>query len=149
MTSLTKTRPLAPWSLFGSDLDRFFERLVPGWVTREDSGIETGVWAPRMDFSESDKEFIVQMDLPGIRKEDVTISLEDHELTISGERKEEFVEEDRNFHRIERFAGRFFRAVPLPGHANIDKASAIFKDGVLTIKIPKAKESKPHRIKIN
>ena len=148
MSTLVKYRPLTPWSVFGRDFDRWFENALPAWWKKEDGEGESSVWAPRMDFSESDSEYKVTMDLPGIEKKDVTINLEDHLLSISGERKEEKTEEKRDFHRIERSYGRFFRSIPLPASAKADKAKAVFKDGVLTVSIPKAEESKPVRVEI-
>ncbi len=99
-----------------------------------------------MDFSETDKEYTLNMELPGIDKKDVVVNVEDRMVTVTGERKEEKTEEKRDYHRIERSYGRFFRSMELPKGALADKADAKFKDGVLTVTIPKAEERKPHRV---
>ncbi|MCA9803933.1 MAG: Hsp20/alpha crystallin family protein [Cyanobacteria bacterium HKST-UBA02] len=96
---------------------------------------------PRADVSESEKELLVSLELPGISEEDVLVSLADNVLTISGEKKQESKTDEKGWYRMERHYGSFSRTIPLPCEVEDDKVDACFKNGVLTIKMPKARES--------
>ncbi len=146
MSNLTRYRPYASWPSFRGELDRFFENVMPDILKGDNGDFDSRIWTPKMDLSETDKEFLMNMELPGIDKKDVVVNVEDGMITITGERKEEKTEEKRDYHRIERSYGRFFRSVELPKGAMADKADAKFKDGVLTVTIPKTEERKPHRV---
>lgn len=148
MQNITRVRPRLPArSGLSREIDRLFGDFVPTWMETE-SDEAPALWAPRLDMSENEKEYIVRMDLPGIPKEDITINVEDHQLAVSGERKEEKKEEKENFLRVERSYGRFFRSIPMPKNADGDKVKAEFKDGEMKILIPKMKESRPRKIEI-
>lgn len=99
-------------------------------------------WSPRLDVSETDNSLEVVADLPGMEKKDISVSLEENLLTIKGERKEKKESKDKQYHTIERRSGSFYRAVQLPLEVESDKIEATFKDGVLTLSLPKSKESK-------
>jgi HSP20 family protein len=99
-------------------------------------------WSPRLDVSETDNNLEIVADLPGMEKKDITVTLEDNLLTIKGEKKEEKENKDKQYHTIERCSGSFYRAVRLPVEVEKDKIEAAFKDGVLTLRLPKSKESK-------
>ena len=103
-----------------------------------------------MDVSETDKTVEVRLDLPGIKPEDVDIQLCAGTLTVRGERREEEEKKDkeRNYHRVERRYGNFSRSVTLPCGVREDEAAAEYKDGVLTVTLPKSEESKTRRIKV-
>ena len=103
-----------------------------------------------MDVSETDKAVEVRLDVPGINPADVDIQLSSGTLTVRGERKEEEEEKDkdRNYHRVERRCGSFSRTVTLPCSVREDEAAAEYKDGVLTITLPKSEEAKTRRIKV-
>ena len=148
MTRITKYRPLSPWSAFPGDLERFFDRAFPALLEEENGTTESNVWAPRMDFSETDTEYMMSMDLPGVDKKHVNVQVDNHQLMVTGERKEERKEGKRDFHRIERKYGRFYRALALPQNAMAENAKADFKDGVLTVTVPKAEVSKPRRVEV-
>ncbi len=96
---------------------------------------------PRVDVSETDTEYKVSAELPGMEDKDVQISLEKSALILSGEKKSEAEEKDKNYHRIERSYGSFQRVIQFDRELNEDKASAVFKNGVLTITLPKAEEA--------
>ena len=104
-----------------------------------------------MDVAETDQSFEVKVDLPGIDPDQVEIQLDNNTLTIRGQRIEETEEknDEKQFHRIERYQGSFARSVVLPNAINEDEAAAEFKDGVLKIVIPKSEEAKPRKININ
>lgn len=106
----------------------------------------TGVYPP-VDVFDAGEDYVVTAELPGVNRDDVVIEVEDDTLTLSGERKRSTVAENAGWHRRERPAGRFRRVVRL---ARLDSSSARaeFKDGVLTVRLPKAKETKPRRVEI-
>jgi HSP20 family protein len=120
-------------------------------VRRQDGQEESmtvAEWAPLVDISEDDKEYLIKAELPGLKKDDVHISVEKGVLTITGERKFEKEEKDRKHHRVERAYGSFVRTFIVPDDAEADKVAAQFKDGVLTIHIPKSEKAKPKQIEV-
>ncbi len=108
-----------------------------------------GEWAPVVDMSETKDEMIVRAEVPGMAKEDITVTLQDNVLTMRGEKKEEKRELDATFHRIERSYGSFVRSFALPTLVQVEKVVAAYKDGVLTVSLPKAEEVKPKEISIS
>jgi len=108
-----------------------------------------GEWAPVVDMSETKDEMIVRAEVPGMAKEDITVTLQDNVLTLRGEKKEEKRELDATFHRIERSYGSFARSLALPTLVQVEKVVAAYKDGVLTVTLPKAEEVKPKEISIS
>jgi len=145
MTKLVRYSPFGVRSPLFTDWNRFFDEFLP--VNTESDTPTT--WTPRVDLSETESEFRILLDLPGMKKDDVTINFESDMLTISGERREEASREDVNYYRTERFYGRFSRSFTFPKAVEIDSISAAFEDGVLTVKVPKAAESKPRKISIS
>lgn len=105
-------------------------------------------WAPLVDITEDDKEYLVKAELPELKKEEVKVKVENGELTISGERKLEKEEKGRKFHRIERSYGSFLRSFMLPENVSADKVSAEFKDGLLTVRLPKDEAAKPKAVEV-
>jgi HSP20 family protein len=101
-----------------------------------------------VDISENDKEYFINVELPGVNKEDVRVTVENGLLTITGERKEEKEEKGKKFHRVERMYGTFLRTFTLPDGAAGDKISAEFKDGILKVRLPKSEEAKPKSIEV-
>jgi HSP20 family protein len=101
-----------------------------------------------MDLYQTADDIVAMVELPGMRKEDIEISLHDGMLTISGERKEEKAEGEKAA-RTERFVGKFRRSVSLPTRVDMNKTSASYKDGILTVTLPKAEEAKPKQIQVN
>ena len=106
-------------------------------------------WAPRVDIAETEKEFTIKAELPEVRKEDVKVNVEDGILTLMGERKQEKKEENKKYHRIERFYGNFTRSFSLPDNVDESKIEASFKDGVLKLQIPKTEAAKPKAIEVS
>lgn len=105
-------------------------------------------WSPPLDLHEDKDNFIVKIELPGMKKEDIDVSLHNGSLSISGERKSEEKFEDAEVYRSERFFGRFQRTVTLPAAVAADKINAQYKDGVLTVTLAKAEEAKPKQINV-
>jgi HSP20 family protein len=125
-----------------SDMDDMIKKMWYGFPFHNlQEDLDIG-WSPRLDVSETDEAMEVVADLPGLEKKDISVSLEDDLLTIKGERKEEKEEKGKQYHTIERRIGSFYRTLRLPVEVEIDKSEAIFKDGVLTLKLPKTKDSK-------
>jgi HSP20 family protein len=122
------------------------DRVWDDWFGRR--AAQASVLRPAVDVCEDEHAYHYSFELPGLRKEDVKITIEDGVLSISGERKFEDETKKRTFHRIERFYGTFHRAVHLPSAANVAKAEATFRDGVLAITMPKAEEAKPRTLQI-
>ena len=146
MTSLIRFTPRHDVRRMQREFDRLFESFFPSHPTNGDG--DSAVWAPRTDLSETEEAYFINLDLPGLTKEDVEISFHDGTLSISGERQNEEKEEERTFVRVERSYGRFYRAFTLPQTANTDSIEATFGDGVLNIRVPKVEEVKPRRIDI-
>jgi HSP20 family protein len=107
-----------------------------------------GAMVPALDMSESDSSIDVRMDLPGITAKDIDIQISGNVLTVSGKREEEKEEKGKTFHRVERRYGDFSRSVTLPSAVEESEIAAEYRDGVLTIKLPKTEESKAHKIKV-
>lgn len=146
MTLLTRNRandvfPFAPANSWENEMKRFFGELAP-W-----SGEERFV--PAIDVRESEDSYIVETDIPGMKKEDIHIEVADNVLTIKGERKSESEQKEKEYRRLERSYGSFRRSVQVPGGFRHDNVSAKFEDGVLRITLPKPEESKPKRVTVN
>ncbi len=106
-------------------------------------------WTPAVDVYEDQENFVVQAELPGLKREDIEVSLHDGTLTISGERKPEKRSEETEVYRAERYVGRFQRALVLPTTVAADKVKAGYTDGVLTVTLPKIEEAKPKKIDVS
>ena len=106
------------------------------------------MWHPRIDVAESEKEITVTAELPGLSKDDVEITLTNNMLTIGGEKKRETENKNENYHMIERSFGSFCRTVALPVEVDTEKIDAVFKDGVLSVRIPKSEKAVPKKIAI-
>jgi HSP20 family protein len=105
-------------------------------------------WIPAMDLVETDEQFVLRADLPGLSESDVAIELEDNVLTISGERKAEHEERKEGYYRVERATGAFRRSLTLPEGVDADGIAATFDKGVLEVRIPKPEERKPRKVQI-
>ena len=105
-------------------------------------------WSPQVDIAETPKEFTIKAEIPEVKKEDVKVSIDSGVVTIQGERKQEKEEKDKKFHRIERFYGSFSRSFSLPENIDASAAQATFKDGVLTLQIPKTAAAQPRAIEV-
>lgn len=140
--AITKYDPfdnsLASFRMFEDTLNRFFSEPT-----------SSRPWSPAVDIRETENELVLKADLPEMKLEDLDIQLENGTLTLKGERKFEKSDEDRGYHRIERRYGSFVRAFALPEYADAEKVAADYKDGVLTVTVPKKELAKPRAIKVN
>ncbi len=128
------------------EIDRLFE--APLAQLAQSSQWLSG-WSPTMDLFEDKDGFYVHVELPGMKKEDIELSLHEGCLSISGERKLDKASEETDLYRAERFFGRFQRTVSLPAQVAADKVRAQYKDGILTVTLPKAEEAKPKQIEVS
>jgi len=127
------------------EMDRLFDRFFePRW---EDFP-SLGEWAPQLDVSETKDSLVVKTEVPGIDPKEIQISLQEQLLTIKGEKKQEKEEKDERYHRVERAYGAFTRALRLPVAVDAEKVTATFKNGLLTIKLPKTPAAKGTTIPI-
>ena len=142
MKLMQYTRPGLAWPTFGrlaslqDELNRLFDSPVEGWT-------------PALDVHEDKESYTVRVELPGMKREEIEVSLQDGALIISGERKTETRKDDTEVHRQERFYGKFSRALTFPTAVAGDKVKAAYKDGILTVTVPKAEEAKPRHITIS
>lgn len=148
MKSLMKPQGTRSISNLRNEMDRIFNDLMPYRWSLEDSEMETGIWAPVADLSETDDSYLIETELPGLNKKDINITYQDKMLTIEGERKKEKEEETNGYLRSERYFGTFKRSFVLPAAIREDKIKANFKEGVLKVTIPKAEKSKRKTVTI-
>jgi HSP20 family protein len=131
---------------FREEIDRLFEAPLAEFTRT--SRLLSG-WTPALDVYEDKDNLFVKAELPGMKREQIDVSLHDGVLSISGERKSESKYEDAEVYRAERFVGRFQRTVSLPAPVAADKVNAQYEDGILTITLPKTEESKPKQITVS
>jgi len=142
-------RGLALWSPFAEldrirkEFDRLFEEVLPATAEREE------IFVPPVDVYETDSEVVVKAELPGVKKEDIDVTIRENAVHLKAEKKEEKEEKTENVHRVERFYGRIERIVPLPAEVKPEEAKAEYKDGVLEIRIPKVKVTKEAKVKVS
>ena len=134
-TGLAKTGPFGLLQQMTSELDRMFD---DPWTFRWPAAplVDSAIWSPKVDVFEKDHRLITRVDLPGVKKEDVTVEVKHGQLTLSGERKSETEEKNKNMYRCEREYGSFHRAVPLPAGVKPEDVSATFVNGVLEVSLP-------------
>jgi len=146
MTKLTRIDPFAEFDLFGD------WRLPPGaprarTISRSSNGATA--WRPAVEVRESADAYVLSFELPGTEKEDVSVEVDDNVLTVKGEKKAAEVLEGERRHHVERVYGSFTRAFTLPKDVEGDAVKANFRNGVLTVEVPKAEEQKPTVVKID
>jgi HSP20 family protein len=143
---LTPWSALDRWSSVRDELNSLFES--PFWSSFARPGQLFTGWSPALDLYQSNDDVIAVVELPGMRKEDIEISLHDGTLTISGERKQGSTDIDKAA-RTERYIGTFRRSIALPTRVDANKVSATYRDGILTVTLPKAEEAKPKQIQVS
>ncbi len=145
MANIIRRRPLN--ELMGIRDD--FDRLLSDTFRMFDDGYGERVgWKPAVDMEENQEEYIIKAEIPGIKKEDIKISMADNKVMIGGEITEEKDIQEKNYYLRERARGKFSRGFTLPTPIDSNKSEAVYKDGVLTLRLPKAEEAKPKQITI-
>ncbi len=145
MNSLIRFSPGTEMRRLQRELDSVFNEFL----TPARNGDGDAQWSPRVDVKETENDYTLRLDVPGVRKDDFNIDYHDGTLTVSGERHAEDRQEGESMVRVERVHGAFYRSFALPKAVQHDAISAQYEDGVLTIHVPKAEESKPRRISVN
>lgn len=138
-------RAVMPWTGLASlkqDMDRLFERF---FESKWEEFPALGEWAPRLDVSETKEAMVAKAEIPGMDPKDISVSLQENLLTIKGEKKEE---KEERYHRVERSYGAFARSVRLPVGVDGSKVNAAFKNGLLTVTLPKTPAAKGSTIPI-
>ncbi len=127
-------------------LNRVFAR--PGVRQSGKEALTVADWVPTVDISETGDEYLIKAELPEVKKEDVKVTVEDGVLTLQGERKQEKEEKGKKFHRVERSYGSFVRSFTLPESVDEGSVKAEYKDGILTLHLPKTEKVKPKAIEV-
>ena len=144
--TLVRLRPRSDIFRFHNETDRLFDDLMERFPTQRETGKNT--WNPDVDIHESDTKVVVEADLPGMEEKDISVTIRDKALTLKGEKKQEKIEKEQNVHRVERTYGSFTRVFTLTTTVVADKATAGYKNGTLTITLPKTEEAKPKEIAV-
>ena len=148
MNALKRWNQLRELEALHHGLSSLFSRPAPLGAEGQEEPLAVAEWAPLVDISEDDREYLIKAELPEVKREDVKVTAEEGTLTIMGERKFEQEQKGRKYHRIERAYGRFGRSFSLPDDASPAKVSAEFKDGVLTVHLVKTAKAKPQQIEV-
>jgi len=153
--SLWMENPLAMMRRFSEEVDRIFDEFGMGrglFGSRSGRGQDSGqeMWSPQIEMYERDNQLIVCADLPGLKKDDIHLEINDDAVVIKGERHQEFEDTRQGYHRSERSYGSFYRTISLPEGADAEQAKASFQDGVLkiTLPLPKREQSRSRRIEV-
>jgi HSP20 family protein len=146
MTKLTTGRASST-DLFRREMDRLFTDFFPARA-EQDGTNDAPSWAPRADVVETEDAYVLSMDLPGVTADAVDVQFADGTLRVSGRREVDSDHKDGRFHRIERHYGQFFRAFRLGTDIDPDRVDATFRDGVLTVSVPKSEARKPRQITV-
>jgi len=142
---LAKWDPGRRLSNLREDMNTLFDRLFEG---RGLSAIFERGWAPAVDVAEDENQFVISAELPGLEAGDVEVSITGDTVTIKGEKKRETEEKGKNFQRVERAFGAFSRAIQLPAEVKGEKVAASFKNGVLSVVLPKAEGERKRKIEV-
>ena len=137
-----------PMATLRDEFDRIFDQLSPTAFFGPPAPTLEKMWTPTLDFSENEKEFVVRLEVPGVPKDDLEVTVDGRTLTVSGRRAFEQEEKTEDFFWRERQQGRFVRVVQLPGAVNAANVAAACQEGVMTIRLPKAEPSVKSRIQI-
>jgi HSP20 family protein len=146
--ALIRWEPVRELNTLQSEMNRLFNTLFDAPAPANGPG-GARRWIPAMDLVETDDEFVLRADLPGLSENDVNIELEDNVLTLSGQRKSEHEERKEGYYRVERASGAFSRSLTLPEGVDPEGIKANFDRGVLEVRIPKPEERKPRKVAIS
>jgi HSP20 family protein len=141
-------RGLMPWMATGNlkrEMDRLFDQIAE---VKRSNFPASGDWVPSMDISETKESLVTRIEVPGMDQNDIQISLQENLLTIKGEKRQEKEEKDERFHRVERSHGMFARSARLPVAVDASRVTATFKNGLLTVTLPKTSAAKGTTIPI-
>lgn len=144
--SIVRYDPFRELRSLNEEMNRLFSLSMPR--NFEDEGFARGSWNPGVDIYENKDQIVLEAELPGMKREDFELTIENNVITLRGERKFEKKEETDNYHRVERAYGAFSRSFTLPQTVSGENATADFKNGVLRVTLPKREEVKARRIEV-
>ena len=149
MVMLTRCNPTTDGANLSRRMERLFDEMLGHglWRTSEERPLR-GSWVPAINILEREDAVVITADLPGLKAEDVEVTVDEGTLSIRGERNLEEAAEGETFHRVERLYGVFERTFTLPNSVDVDKIDARFSNGEMTLTLPKREESKPRSVKI-
>lgn len=149
MRTLTRWEPINDISNLSQRMDRMFEELMGRGLRRlaEDDRVR-GSWSPAVNILEKKDAIVITADLPGLKAEDVDVTVDNGVLTIRGERRLEEASEGETYHRVERVYGAFERTFTLPNSVDVNRIDATFRNGEMVVTLPKREESKPRAVKV-
>lgn len=153
MAKLARWQPITELERWFDQFDRMFDRMLArffrdfDWAIEED-GLWHRQWLPPMEISETPDAYIVSVELPGVKAEDIEVTLQDDVLTIKSKRERSKEQKDEVVHLVERSYGEFARSLCIPADVKVDAIEASYKDGVLEIRLPKEETRKPRRIEV-
>jgi len=145
--AIVRWEPLRDLMTAQTDFGRLFREAFAPFSGETE--LSTRAWAPAVDIFETNNDIVLKAELPGVDPKDVEVRVEDNTLYLKGERKFEKEVKEQNYHRVERSYGTFARSFSLPNSISADKVKAEFKDGLLSITMPKREEAKPKTVKID
>ena len=151
--AIIRWRPTSEWDPFSlissvrDEMDRLFDNSLAPWRPTG-AGFSEGAWTPEVDVIEDENSVIIRANIPGLKQDEIDLSVVGDTLTLKGEKKQESEIKKENYHRIERSYGFFQRVIPLPSAVDADKVKASYQDGVLEVELPKKEEAKPKKIDI-
>ncbi len=151
--AIIRWRPTSEWDPFSlissvrDEMDRLFDNSLAPWRPTG-AGFSEGAWTPEVDVIEDENSVIIRANIPGLKQDEIDLSVVGDTLTLKGEKKQESEVKKENYHRIERSYGFFQRVIPLPSAVDADKVKASYQDGVLEVELPKKEEAKPKKIDI-
>ena len=146
--TIVRWEPLREYSTLQNEMNRLFNTVFDAPAGHGNGGSTQRRWMPAMDLLETEDQFVLRADLPGLTEDDVSIELEDTTLTVSGERKAVHEEHSEGAYRVERAFGSFSRTLTLPQGVDPEAITAGFDKGVLEVRVPKPEQRKPRRIAI-
>ena len=147
--ALIRWEPVRELNTIQSEMNRLFNTFFDAPAHSGNGQSAARRWLPAMDLVETEDDFVLRVDLPGLSEKDVNIELEDSVLTVSGERKAEHEERKEGYYRVERASGSFSRSLTLPEGVDAEGVRASFDRGVLEVRIPKPEERKPRKVSIS
>jgi HSP20 family protein len=149
MTMITRWDPFRELSTLQERMNRLFQDPFGLQGTRGEESLVSGAFVPAVDVYEDEHNVVIKLEAPGIEQKDIDIRVEDHVMTIRGERKMEKTEKKENFQRVERQYGSFTRSFTLPNTVDTNNVNADYENGVLKITMGKRAEAQPKQIKVN
>ncbi len=150
-TEVPARRYVSPFEDLSSDMEKFFDSVLGrtvGTMLRSNAGNGNDKFVPTLDVAETPESYEVSVDIPGVKPEDVKLEVHDGQLTVSGKRENVVEKKDKNYHRVERSSGSFYRSIALPNEIDNEKVEASYDKGVLHIKLPKSAKTQPKKIEI-